>query len=172
MAHRLFGNEPNSKLDYCNIPTVVFSHPPIGTVGMTEGMDATCSVSLIQDSSLSSLPPSLSPSLSPSPFLSTAQAEKEYGKDKLKIYHSSFTPMYHAITTRKTKCSMKLITVLPEEKVSLNYAPSLFGLARLSQIPTRTMSPFSASVSLPGPLSALTSVEPLDKATCNCPFNL
>lgn len=93
--------------------------------------------------------PSLLPSLSPSPFLSTAQAEKEYGKDKLKIYRSSFTPMYHAITTRKTKCSMKLITVLPEEKVSLNYSPSLFGLARLSQISTHAMSPFSVSVSLP-----------------------
>ena len=40
-----------------------------------------------------------------------------YGKDKLKIYKSSFTPMYHAVTTRKTKTAMKLITLLPEEKV-------------------------------------------------------
>ena len=67
-----------------------------------------------------SLSLSLSVSLSLSLSLSLAQAEKEYGKDKLKIYRSSFTPMYHAITTRKTKCSMKLITVLPEEKVNLN----------------------------------------------------
>ena len=37
LAHRLFHNEPESKLDYSNIPTVVFSHPPIGTVGLTEG---------------------------------------------------------------------------------------------------------------------------------------
>lgn len=82
LAHRLFGNEPEAKLDYCNIPTVVFSHPPIGTVGMTED-----------------------------------EAVKQYGADKLKIYRASFTPMYHAVTTRKTKCSMKLITALPEEKV-------------------------------------------------------
>ena len=37
LAHRLFNNEVNSKLDYSNIPTVVFSHPPIGTVGLTQG---------------------------------------------------------------------------------------------------------------------------------------
>ena len=37
LAHRLFDNQPDSKLDYTNIPTVVFSHPTIGTVGMTEG---------------------------------------------------------------------------------------------------------------------------------------
>jgi glutathione reductase (NADPH) len=33
LSHRLFNNEPNRKLNYKNIPTVVFSHPPIGTVG-------------------------------------------------------------------------------------------------------------------------------------------
>ncbi|XP_064394075.1 glutathione reductase, mitochondrial-like [Halichondria panicea] len=82
LAHRLFENKPNSKLDYSNIPTVVFSHPTIGTVGLSE-----------------------------------AEAEKMYGKDKLKIYKSSFTSMYHAVTTRKTKTAMKLITLLPEEKV-------------------------------------------------------
>ena len=37
LAHRLFDSKSDSKLDYTNIPTVVFSHPPIGTVGMTEG---------------------------------------------------------------------------------------------------------------------------------------
>jgi glutathione reductase (NADPH) len=36
LADRLFNNMPDRKLDYNNIPTVVFSHPPIGTVGMTE----------------------------------------------------------------------------------------------------------------------------------------
>jgi glutathione reductase (NADPH) len=36
LAERLFGNRPHSKVDYHNIPSVVFSHPPIGTVGMTE----------------------------------------------------------------------------------------------------------------------------------------
>ena len=33
LAHRLFNGESNRKLCYDNIPTVVFSHPPIGTVG-------------------------------------------------------------------------------------------------------------------------------------------
>jgi len=36
LADRLFGGQPDSKLDYHNIPTVIFSHPPIGTVGMSE----------------------------------------------------------------------------------------------------------------------------------------
>ncbi|KAI0345084.1 glutathione reductase [Trametopsis cervina] len=38
MANRLFGPEKykNDKLSYEDIPTVVFSHPPIGTVGLTE----------------------------------------------------------------------------------------------------------------------------------------
>jgi len=36
LAERLFGNQPGSKVDYANIPSVVFSHPPIGAVGMTE----------------------------------------------------------------------------------------------------------------------------------------
>ncbi|MFP1882771.1 glutathione-disulfide reductase [Lonsdalea quercina] len=36
LSERLFNNKPNEHLDYTNIPTVVFSHPPIGTVGLTE----------------------------------------------------------------------------------------------------------------------------------------
>ena len=36
LADRLFNNQPQAKLDYQNIPSVVFSHPPIGTVGLTE----------------------------------------------------------------------------------------------------------------------------------------
>jgi glutathione reductase (NADPH) len=36
LADRLFGGMAGRKLDYDNIPTVVFSHPPIGTVGMGE----------------------------------------------------------------------------------------------------------------------------------------
>ena len=43
LAHRLFGSQPNSRLVYEDIPTVVFSHPPMGTVGMTEG-GVTCTV--------------------------------------------------------------------------------------------------------------------------------
>ncbi|XP_023573383.1 glutathione reductase, mitochondrial [Octodon degus] len=82
LAHRLFECKEDSKLDYDNIPTVVFSHPPIGTVGLTED-----------------------------------EAIHKYGKDNVKIYSTAFTPMYHAVTTRKTKCVMKMICANKEEKV-------------------------------------------------------
>jgi glutathione reductase (NADPH) len=36
LADRLFGNQPDAKLDYADIPTVIFSHPPIGSVGLSE----------------------------------------------------------------------------------------------------------------------------------------
>ena len=36
LSERLFNNKPDEHLDYSNIATVVFSHPPIGTVGLTE----------------------------------------------------------------------------------------------------------------------------------------
>lgn len=38
LADRLFGPSQfqNAKVSYENVPTVVFSHPPIGTIGLTE----------------------------------------------------------------------------------------------------------------------------------------
>ncbi|MEJ2764371.1 glutathione-disulfide reductase [Photobacterium sp. MCCC 1A19761] len=36
LSERLFNNKPNAKMDYKLVPTVVFSHPPIGTIGLTE----------------------------------------------------------------------------------------------------------------------------------------
>lgn len=82
LAHRLFECKEDSKLDYDNIPTVVFSHPPIGTVGLTE-----------------------------------EEAIHKYGKENVKTYSTTFTPMYHAVTKRKTKCVMKMVCAHREEKV-------------------------------------------------------
>lgn len=36
LSERLFNNKANAKMDYDLVPTVVFSHPPIGTIGLTE----------------------------------------------------------------------------------------------------------------------------------------
>lgn len=36
LSERLFNGKADEKLDYTNIPTVVFSHPAIGTIGLTE----------------------------------------------------------------------------------------------------------------------------------------
>lgn len=36
LADRLFGGIAGAKISYDNVPTVVFSHPPIGTIGLTE----------------------------------------------------------------------------------------------------------------------------------------
>lgn len=36
LADRLFAGKQDAKVDYSLIPTVIFSHPPIGTIGLTE----------------------------------------------------------------------------------------------------------------------------------------
>ena len=36
LAARLFKNQPNAKLNYDNVASVIFSHPPIGSVGISE----------------------------------------------------------------------------------------------------------------------------------------
>uniref|UniRef100_A0A8C1V1Q6 Glutathione reductase, mitochondrial n=1 Tax=Cyprinus carpio TaxID=7962 RepID=A0A8C1V1Q6_CYPCA len=45
------------------------------------------------------------------------EAIKTWGKDNVKVYTTSFTPMYYAITTRKSQCIMKLVCVGKNEKV-------------------------------------------------------
>ncbi|MCU4407057.1 glutathione-disulfide reductase [Acinetobacter junii] len=82
LSERLFNNKPNEYLDYENIPTVVFSHPPIGTVGITE-----------------------------------QEAIEQYGEQSVKVYNSSFTAMYSAITQHRQPTKMKLVCVGEEEKI-------------------------------------------------------
>lgn len=81
LSDRLFGGRPERRLDYGTIPTVVFTHPPIGTVGMTE-----------------------------------SEARARHGGE-VKVYTSEFTPMYHAMTERKSRTDMKLVCVGPRERV-------------------------------------------------------
>jgi len=82
LADRVFGGMTGRHLDYENIPTVVFGHPPIGTVGLTE-----------------------------------AEARNQHGDAAVKVFASSFVPMYYALTSAKPRCDMKLVTVGPEQKV-------------------------------------------------------
>lgn len=81
LSERLFNNKPDEHLNYDNVPTVVFSHPPIGTVGLSE-----------------------------------PEAREQYG-DAVKVYQSSFTSMYTAITEHRQMTKMKLVCVGPDEKV-------------------------------------------------------
>lgn len=82
LSERLFNNKPNEHLDYHLIPTVVFSHPPIGTIGLTE-----------------------------------PEAIAQYGEENVKVYKSSFTAMYTAVTQHRQPCRMKLVCVGKEEKI-------------------------------------------------------
>ncbi|ACY86198.1 glutathione-disulfide reductase [Edwardsiella piscicida] len=82
LSERLFNNKPQEHLDYSNIPTVVFSHPPIGTVGLTE-----------------------------------AQARAQYGDEQIKVYTSSFTAMYSAVTQHRQPCRMKLVCQGADERI-------------------------------------------------------
>lgn len=82
LSERLFNHKPAEYLDYDNIPTVVFSHPPIGTVGITE-----------------------------------KEAIEQYGQQSVKVYHSSFTSMFSAVTQHRQPTKMKLVCVGEDEKI-------------------------------------------------------
>jgi glutathione reductase (NADPH) len=82
LSERLFNGRLDEHLDYENVPTVVFSHPPIGTVGLAE-----------------------------------PEARAKYGDTEVKIYKSSFTAMYSAVTRHRQPARMKLVCVGKEERI-------------------------------------------------------
>lgn len=82
LSERLFNGQTGLKLDYSNVATVVFSHPAIGTVGLTE-----------------------------------EEAKNTYGEDQIKVYTSTFTSMYTAVTSHRQTCKMKLVVAGDKEKV-------------------------------------------------------
>ncbi|MBU3023455.1 glutathione-disulfide reductase [Aestuariibacter sp. A3R04] len=82
LSERLFNGQKEAHLDYSLIPTVVFSHPPIGTIGLTE-----------------------------------PEAIEEYGTDNIKVYTSSFSAMYTAVTRHRQATKMKLICAGEDEKI-------------------------------------------------------
>ncbi|PPS58989.1 hypothetical protein CRX72_27485 [Pantoea sp. BRM17] len=49
--------------------------------------------------------------------LTEPQAREQYGDDQVKVYKSSFTAMYTAVTQHRQPCRMKLVCVGPEEKI-------------------------------------------------------
>jgi glutathione reductase (NADPH) len=81
LSDRLFNGQSERYLDYENVPTVIFSHPPVGTVGLSE-----------------------------------AEARRKYGDD-VEVFLSGFVPMYHAMTTRKVRAEMKLVTAGKQRRI-------------------------------------------------------
>jgi glutathione reductase (NADPH) len=81
LSDREFGGMSERRLDYENIATVIFSHPPIGTVGLTE-----------------------------------TEARARHGA-AVQVFKSGFVPMYHALTERKVRAEMKMVTVGDEQKI-------------------------------------------------------
>jgi glutathione reductase (NADPH) len=81
LSDRLFDGQRERRLEYENVPTVIFAHPPIGTVGLSE-----------------------------------EQARARHG-EAVRVFTTSFVPLFHAMTNRKPRSHMKLVTVGPEEHI-------------------------------------------------------
>ncbi|MEZ5563094.1 MAG: glutathione-disulfide reductase [Gammaproteobacteria bacterium] len=81
LSDRVFGGMKDRCLDYSNIPTVIFSHPPIGTCGLSE-----------------------------------REAREKFG-DEVKVYSSTFVPLWNGMTTHKPKTRMKLVTAGAAQRV-------------------------------------------------------
>jgi glutathione reductase (NADPH) len=87
LADRLFGGLPNARMDFDMVPTVVFSHPPIGTCGITEEK-ALCKYG--------------------------ADNIKIYNSSFVNLWYG---PFYGGGVGDKPVTKYKLITLLPDEKV-------------------------------------------------------
>ena len=49
--------------------------------------------------------------------LTEKAARERYGAANITVFRSSFVPLYHALTTAKTRCHMKLVTAGPEQRI-------------------------------------------------------
>lgn len=49
--------------------------------------------------------------------LSEPAARERFGHEAVKVYRSSFVPLYHAVTAAKPRTEMKLVTAGPEERI-------------------------------------------------------
>ena len=74
LSDRLFDEKKDAHLKYENIPTVLFSHPTAGTIGLTE-----------------------------------KQAIQKYGAENIRVFESSFNPMFYAFSNNKITSFIKLI---------------------------------------------------------------
>jgi len=81
LSDRVFGGQHERHLEYHTIPTVLFTHPPIGTVGCTE------------------------------------EEGRGLHGEALKVYTTSFVPLYYGIQPRKPRSHMKLLTAGADERV-------------------------------------------------------
>lgn len=82
LSERLFNGKATAKMDYKDVATVIFSHPAIGSIGLSE-----------------------------------EAAIAEFGADNIKVYRSTFTPMYTALGTHRQPSKMKLVCLGDEERI-------------------------------------------------------
>lgn len=92
LGDRLYGGKPERKMSYDDIATVMFTHPPIGTIGMSEQKARET-------------------------FGSADGSGDDVSKDGIKVYQTDFVPMYHTMTRHKVKTHMKLIVQGENEKI-------------------------------------------------------
>lgn len=82
LSERLFNGKADAKMDYKDVATVIFSHPAIGSIGLSEEV-----------------------------------AREQFGAEQIKVYRSTFTPMYTALGTHRQPSKMKLVCLGEDEKI-------------------------------------------------------